>query len=115
MQGRIQGLELAYNTVQTMLNVLQRKGKVRRQLKDRAYVYRPILSQYVIGTLLHDIDPQLVVTQACADDYFDVGTGLRHDLKHRAPVSIGQCCIGEHYPHRWLNFKHPSSFVAIVR
>ncbi len=45
MQGRIQGLELAYNTVQTMLNVLQRKGKVRPQLKDRAYVYRPILSR----------------------------------------------------------------------
>lgn len=32
--------ELAYNTVQTMLNVLCRKGRVRRQLKDRAYIYR---------------------------------------------------------------------------
>ena len=45
VQGRIQGRELAYTTVQTMLNVLHRKGKVRRQLKDRAYVYRPILSR----------------------------------------------------------------------
>jgi len=45
VQGHIQGRELAYTTVQTMLNVLHRKGKVKRQLKDRAYVYRPILSR----------------------------------------------------------------------
>lgn len=32
--------ELAYNTVQTMLNVLCRKGRVRRHLKERAYIYR---------------------------------------------------------------------------
>ena len=32
--------DLAYNTVQTMLNVLCRKGRARRQLKDRAYIYR---------------------------------------------------------------------------
>jgi predicted transcriptional regulator len=31
--------KLAYNTVQTMLNVLHRKGRVRRQLTGRAYVY----------------------------------------------------------------------------
>lgn len=37
--------DLAYTTVQTMLNVLQRKGKVRRNLKGRAYEYRPVLSQ----------------------------------------------------------------------
>lgn len=30
---------LAYNTVQTMLNVLWRKGKVARQRRERAYVY----------------------------------------------------------------------------
>ncbi len=45
VQGHIQGRELAYTTVQTMLNVLHRKGKVKRRLKDRAYVYRPILSR----------------------------------------------------------------------
>jgi predicted transcriptional regulator len=37
--------ELAYTTVQTMLNVLHRKGKVKRELRDRAYVYRPVLSR----------------------------------------------------------------------
>src|SRR6059058_6060273 len=37
--------ELAYTTVQTMLNILHRKGRVKRQLKDRAYVYRPVFSR----------------------------------------------------------------------
>lgn len=36
---------LAYTTVQTMLNVLHRKGKVERDLRDRAYLYRPKLSR----------------------------------------------------------------------
>ena len=45
VQGRIEGRSLAYTTVQTMLNVLHRKGKVKRLLKDRAYVYRPVLSR----------------------------------------------------------------------
>ena len=31
--------KLAYNTGQTMLNVLHRKGRVRRSLTGRAYVY----------------------------------------------------------------------------
>jgi predicted transcriptional regulator len=39
------GPELAYNTVQTMLNVLHRKGRVRRTLKGRAYTYRPTVSK----------------------------------------------------------------------
>ena len=37
--------ELAYTTVQTMLNVLHRKGKVRRALKGRAYQYAPSVSR----------------------------------------------------------------------
>jgi len=36
--------ELAYTTVQTMLNILHRKGKVKRTLKERAYFYRPAVS-----------------------------------------------------------------------
>src|SRR5262245_43273970 len=35
---------LAYNTVQTMLNVLCRKGKVRREIAGRAYLYAPAVS-----------------------------------------------------------------------
>ena len=55
VQAHIVGRELAYTTVQTMLNVLHRKGKVKRQLKDRAYRYRPVVSR------------QSAVTQAVGD------------------------------------------------
>ena len=55
VQSAIRGRDLAYTTVQTMLNVLHRKGKVKRQLKERAYLYRPVLSR------------QKAVTQAVGD------------------------------------------------
>ncbi len=55
VQARLPGRSLAYTTVQTMLNVLHRKGKVKRRLKDRAYLYQPILSR------------QKAVTQAVGD------------------------------------------------
>jgi predicted transcriptional regulator len=55
VQAQLKGRELAYTTVQTMLNVLHRKGRVKRQLKDRAYLYRPVLSR------------QKAVTQALGD------------------------------------------------
>jgi BlaI family transcriptional regulator, penicillinase repressor len=45
VQAHMKGRELAYTTVQTMLNVLHRKGKVKRQLKDRAYRYRTVYSR----------------------------------------------------------------------
>ena len=37
--------ELAYTTVQTMLNILNRKGRVKRMLKDRAYLYKPAMTR----------------------------------------------------------------------
>ena len=37
--------ELAYTTVQTMLTVLHRKQRVKRVLKDKAYVYRATVSR----------------------------------------------------------------------
>jgi len=49
VQKILQGLtgepQLAYTTVQTTLNVLQRKGKVKRKLVGRAYEYSAIVSQ----------------------------------------------------------------------
>ena len=36
---------LAYTTVQTMLNILERKGKLRRELRGRAYVYSAKVSE----------------------------------------------------------------------
>ena len=37
--------DLAYTTVQTMLNLLHRKGKVKRELHDRTYYYRPAVTR----------------------------------------------------------------------
>jgi predicted transcriptional regulator len=41
------GLEqqLAYTTVQTMLNILHRKGKLKRKLKGRAFEYSAVVSE----------------------------------------------------------------------
>ena len=37
--------ELAYTTVQTMLTVLHRKKRVKRTLKDKAYIYKPAVDR----------------------------------------------------------------------
>jgi predicted transcriptional regulator len=36
---------LAYTTVQTMLNILERKGKLKRKLRGRAYVYSATVTE----------------------------------------------------------------------
>ena len=52
--------ELAYTTVQTMLNILHRKGKVKRSLKERAYFYKPAVSRkQVISQSLNDLVERL--------------------------------------------------------
>ena len=48
--------DLAYTTVQTVLNVLHQKGRVRRALKGRAYEYRPVASkESVLGQAVRDL------------------------------------------------------------
>jgi len=48
--------QLAYTTVQTMLNVLHRKGKVKRSLSGRAYIYRPVVSkEKALSPAIHDM------------------------------------------------------------
>ena len=55
VQKVLQGLtgepQLAYTTVQTTLNVLQRKGKVKRKLVGRAFEYSAIVSQEAADSL----------------------------------------------------------------
>jgi predicted transcriptional regulator len=47
---------LAYTTVQTMLNILERKGKLERELKGRAYVYRAKVSEEkAVGQSVRDM------------------------------------------------------------
>lgn len=40
--------ELAYTTVQTVLNVLHRKGKVRRRLRGRAFDYSAVVGKEAV-------------------------------------------------------------------
>lgn len=37
--------ELAYTTVQTVLNILERKGRVKRAKRERAFFYKPVVSR----------------------------------------------------------------------
>jgi predicted transcriptional regulator len=48
--------DLAFTTVQTVLNVLHQKGRVRRTLKGRAYEYRSVASkESVLGQTVRDL------------------------------------------------------------
>ncbi|MGH9663509.1 MAG: BlaI/MecI/CopY family transcriptional regulator [Bryobacteraceae bacterium] len=50
------GRDLAYTSVQTMLNILHRKGKVKRVLKNRAYTYQAAVSHTgAAGSALKDM------------------------------------------------------------
>ena len=47
---------LAYTTVQTMLNILERKGKLKRELEGRAYVYTAKVTEAkALGQQLRDL------------------------------------------------------------
>ncbi len=58
VQARLSSMpKLAYTTVQTMLNILHRKRRVKRRLRGRAYEYEPLLSRdraasHAIGDLI---------------------------------------------------------------
>jgi BlaI family transcriptional regulator, penicillinase repressor len=52
------GLEqqLAYTTVQTMLNILERKGKLKRKLRGRAFEYSATVSESrATGSAVRDL------------------------------------------------------------
>jgi len=52
--------ELAYTTVQTILNILHRKGKVKRALENRAYIYKAVVSRrQVVNHAIGDIVDRL--------------------------------------------------------
>jgi BlaI family penicillinase repressor len=47
---------LAYTTVQTMLNILERKGKLKRELQGRAYVYAAKVTEArALGQSMRDL------------------------------------------------------------
>jgi len=60
LQGMDGEPQLAYTTVQTTLNVLHRKGRVKRKLVGRAFEYSAAVSQeaadsHAIKDLLHKV------------------------------------------------------------
>ncbi len=47
---------LAYTTVQTMLNILERKGKLKRELAGRAYIYSArVTEEKALGQGVRDL------------------------------------------------------------
>src|SRR5277367_6164124 len=57
--------DLAYTTVQTMLNVLLRKNKVKRVQEGRAYRYRPAVSrERASGSALSDLVKRMLAVPA---------------------------------------------------
>jgi predicted transcriptional regulator len=60
VQSNLKSRELAYTTVQTMLNVLHRKAKVKRTLRGRAFEYTPVVSrEKAAGAAIRDIIDRL--------------------------------------------------------
>jgi predicted transcriptional regulator len=52
--------ELAYTTVQTMLNILHKKGQAKRTLVERAYFYEPAVSRkQVVSKHITDVVDRL--------------------------------------------------------
>src|SRR5579871_2633350 len=46
---------IAYTTVMTMMNILEKKGFLKRREEDRAYVYSPAQPQkQVVGSMVRD-------------------------------------------------------------
>lgn len=70
---------VAYNTVQTMLRILEEKGYVDHEQMGRAFVYRPLIAQRAarrraVGHLiksLFDNSPSLLVLGVLQDAHFD--------------------------------------------
>lgn len=49
------GRQVAYTTVMTMMNVLERKGHLRKRAQGRSFRYRPTRAQsQVVGTMVRD-------------------------------------------------------------
>lgn len=76
------GVDLAYNTVLSMLRILQEKGHVAYAVEGRAHRYRPLVLREEAGrsavrrllTGLFDRSPELLLTQLLRDEPLDRAT-----------------------------------------
>ena len=84
----------AYNTVQTMLQVLLRKGKVKRTAEGRAYRYRPIFSrERAAGSAVADLLKRMFggSSQAMLLAMVDAGHVSAEDLQRaRKALQVAQ-------------------------
>ena len=88
---------VAYNTVQTMLRILEEKGYVAHEQEGRAFVYRPLVEQTVarrraLGHLvrsLFDGSPSLLVLNVLKDEQIDAEelARLRRLIDDAEPVN----------------------------
>jgi BlaI family transcriptional regulator, penicillinase repressor len=47
--------KIAYTTVMTMMGILEQKGRLRKTVSDRAYIYSPAQPRgEVVGNMVHD-------------------------------------------------------------
>jgi predicted transcriptional regulator len=67
VQPKLQA-ELAYTTVQTMLNVLLRKGKVKRVQEGRAFRYRPAVTREISAEELARVAQRLAEAESRATE-----------------------------------------------
>ena len=95
-----QGLDLAYNTVLTILRILQDKGHVAHAVEGRAHRFRPLVrreeaSRSALRRLvdgLFDRSPELLLTHLVRDEQLDRATLERlralvdTELADEAPV-----------------------------
>jgi BlaI family transcriptional regulator, penicillinase repressor len=76
------GLELAYNSVLTMLRILQDKGHVAYEIEGRAHRFRPLVARDAAGRSalrrvidgLFDRSPELLMTHLVQDAQLDRAT-----------------------------------------
>jgi BlaI family transcriptional regulator, penicillinase repressor len=83
------GHELAYNTVQTLLNRLVEKGHVAREKTGRSYRYRPILRRpAAAGRAVRSLVERFFGGSAEALAQHLVASGLEHDELDRLQRTI---------------------------
>jgi predicted transcriptional regulator len=87
--------EIAYTTVQTVMDNLHRKGWLSREPKGRAFVYQPVASRQEYGAMLmrealdagHDADLTLIhfLAQMSDDETASLRRALRRRRRRQAP------------------------------
>ncbi len=88
--------KVAYNTVQTMLKILERKGYVEHRKAGRAFLYRPAVSResarlqalrYLLRQFFNN-EPKTLVQSLLADETMDLMEieKLRHEIQQSKPT-----------------------------